>query len=117
MANPRRIFIVEDEYLIAATLEDIVADLGHICIGPVATLPAAMALAETEMFDCALVNMVLDGKPADPLCELLEGKGIPFAFATGLDEAGEGRWRDRPKIFKPYTADDIRRLIEALLSA
>ena len=111
----KRILIVEDEFLIAAELEAQVIALGHVCVGPASTLAAALHMAETEPLHAALVNLMLAGEPADRLCELLDRKGIPFAFATGVDGASAGPWHDRPAIMKPYTDGDIRRLIQQLV--
>jgi DNA-binding response OmpR family regulator len=115
MATVARILIVEDEFLIAATLQDIATDLGYQCVGPASTLAAALRMAESETFQAALVHLVLAGQPADALCELLEKKGIPFAFATGLDGAGDGRWKSRPTIRKPYSPEDVRVLLMGML--
>jgi DNA-binding response OmpR family regulator len=113
----KRILIVEDEFLIASTLQDTVLDLGHECLGPAGTLAAALILAETSQFDAALVNYVLGTETADPLCELLDRRGIPFAFATGLDGAGAGtRWADKPRLNKPYPLEDVRSMIVLLTS-
>lgn len=113
----RRILIVEDEYLIAKTMCDAVTVLGLEYVGPAPRLAAALDLAARETLDGAIVDFMLAGETADDLCALLDKRAIPFALATGLDEAGQGRWRDRPIIRKPYSSQEFRRVVEGLFPA
>ncbi|MEJ8571203.1 response regulator [Microbaculum marinum] len=110
------ILIVEDEFLIADAISDVVSDHGYRPLGPVATLQEALLLVRDTRPDAALLNLVLNGERADPLCELLDSLGVPFGFATGVDgDADPGMWRDRPRIVKPYTLANLSELIAQLL--
>jgi hypothetical protein len=114
----RRILVVEEEFLVAVDLEAHLAALGHVCIGPVQTVPQAVELIAnpTPKIDAAILELVVGGKTVDSLCRLLDARGVPFGFATGGQVHGTLAWcADRPLIAKPYAQADVARLLEALI--
>jgi two-component SAPR family response regulator len=78
-----KVLIVEDEWLIAATLEDTVAALGYEVIGPVPSVRDALGLIEREKLDFALLDISLGREKSFPIAERLKEAGVPFAFLTG----------------------------------
>ncbi len=103
-----RILVVEDEVAIAMLIEDMLLDLGATVIGPVGRLAQAKALAETETFDIALVDVNVAGEAIYPVVEILAGRGIRFVFSTGYGSAGiDGAWRDRPVLQKPFSQAEL----------
>jgi CheY-like chemotaxis protein len=78
-----RVLIVEDEFLIAQLLEDVVRDYGHETIGPVSTVEQALAYAPRA--DIALVDLGLaDGNSGQLLARrLIDRFGIDVIFVTG----------------------------------
>ena len=49
------------------------------------------------------------------MAETLKAAGKPFAFSTGYGEAGvDDGWRGAMSLQKPYTFDDVRRVLETL---
>ena len=113
----RRVLIVEDEVMVAMLIEDMLTDLGCVVAGSATTLEDAMRLATDAEFDCALVDINLQGQPIFPLVDLLRAKGMPFAFATGYgDEELRGVDRETPILRKPFREDDLARVL-ALLPA
>ncbi len=114
----KRILIVEDEFLIAVSLEEAIRADGHEVVGPAASLAQALQFVENETFHVAILNLLLKGEPADPVCERLAEKGVPFAFASAIHaDWYDGRWKDRPRITKPYAAAEVRDLLLKLLPA
>ena len=110
-----RIFIVEDEALVAMLMEDILMDLGHEVSAIAARLHQACDIARTGAFDLAILDVNLDGKPSYPIAEALRERRIPFAFATGYGGMGlEQAFADVPALAKPYVTEDVRRLIATL---
>lgn len=80
----RRILVVEDEYLIADDLTELLTDAGAEVIGPAASLPQAMRLAgDTEGIDAAALDINLRGVEVFPLADELAGRGVPMLFLTG----------------------------------
>jgi CheY-like chemotaxis protein len=109
-STPRsRILVVEDEFLIAAMVQDMLSDLGYDCLGPLVTLEAGVAAATTEQFEAAIINLVIQGRHSYEIVEVLAARGIPFCFASGLGKQDVSEpWRDRPFLTKPYTLANVR---------
>ena len=113
-----RVLVVEDEALIAVMVEDFLDLIGCECIGPITHLPTALTAAETEEFDAAILNLIIGGKNAYPVAEILLRRGIPFAFASGVPRDGfDEKWKSSPFLAKPYGAEDIRTLMTTLLTS
>lgn len=116
--NPKkpRILIVEDEFLIADLIREIVEECGCEVVGPFGTLMEALHACQSADADAAIVDLVLHGDFAYPLADALSRRGIPFGFATGRDTAAiESAWEQRPFLGKPFAAEEVRQLIDGLL--
>jgi DNA-binding response OmpR family regulator len=112
-----RILIVEDEFLIACLIEDIVEECGCEVVGPFGTLSEAMQACESADADAAIVDFVLHGKLAYPIADVLSRRGIPFGFASARDTAAvESAWEQRPFLGKPFATGEVRQFIDGLLS-
>lgn len=113
-----RVLLIEDETLVAMLLEDALAELGCKVVGPVAHIDAARHAIEHARFDCALVDIDLRGRPAYPLAELLDKRGVPFSFVTGYDARGVDREFVRwPILGKPFNARQLRAVLVSLARA
>ena len=110
-----RVLVVEDEMMVSMLIEDMLTDLGCIVVGPVARLDEAIALAESEQIDCAVLDVNLGGQPIFPLADILRAKGAPFAFATGYGDAGL-REVDKGSLVlqKPFRETDLARILGEL---
>jgi len=110
-----RVLLIEDEMLVAMLLEESLAELGCEVVGPVARLEAAREAIEHERFDCALLDINLHGRPAYPLADLLDARGVPFGFVTGYDTARLGPGVGRhPVLAKPFNVRQLRSLLAGL---
>ncbi|HXV25922.1 MAG TPA: PAS domain-containing protein [Alphaproteobacteria bacterium] len=99
----RRILVVEDEPLIAMVIEDALADAGCSVIGPASTLPEALALADSEKLDAAVLDRNLGGVSTAPLAMLLRERGIAFGVVTGYTESDlQAEFVDAPRLAKPF---------------
>ena len=107
-----RILLVEDENLIALLLEDMLAELGHSVVGPVARLEKAREMAQREAIDLAILDVNINGEQAYPVAEALAARGIPFIFSTGYGRRSlPPRYRDRPTLPKPFQQQDLQTLL------
>src|SRR5919199_4150931 len=55
------ILLVEDDFLIAMTMQDALEAVGYKVVGPAATVAEALRLVETRRPDLALVDITLRG--------------------------------------------------------
>lgn len=114
----KRIFVVEDEPLIAMVLADYLGEAGCHVVGPAQSLPKAKALVESETFDAALVDGNLAGQPVTDIAVALTKKGIPFVFVTGYGREGlPAGFQDAPIIEKPFTQEQVIGALERLFNA
>jgi CheY-like chemotaxis protein len=100
-----RILVVEDDYLVAQVLVDLLEDAGAEVIGPVGWIDEAIALIEddNQKLDGAVLDVNLHGKKSYPVADALAARSVGFVFATGYD-AGiiEHKYRDYPRCEKPF---------------
>jgi CheY-like chemotaxis protein len=100
----KTVLLVEDEALIGAMAYDMLSDLGATVIGPVSTVAKALALAKSEHFDVAVLDVNVRGERVDPVADALTERGIPVLLATGYGVD------DRHAVIeKPYTQDKLER--------
>lgn len=112
----RRILIVEDSPVVAPFTADLLSDLGCEVVGPAPNMAAARELLENEEFEAALMDIHIRGERVFPLCDMLEAKGVPFAFTSGYaDWQIPEKWEKRPRLQKPYTIEQVRKVLSAVL--
>jgi CheY-like chemotaxis protein len=108
----RRILIVEDEPLIAVTLEEMLFELGFVVAGCVADVPAALAMIGREKIDAALLDVNLGSQKIDPVAHLLAERDCPFVFTTGYGRTGiPAAYADRAVLQKPFRMDDLATIL------
>lgn len=114
----KRILLVEDSPVVGPFTADLLQDLGCEVVGPAPNMAAARELIRQARFDAAMMDVHIRGERVFPLCEALEGRGVPFILTSGYaDWTMPEKWRDRPRLQKPYTIDDVREVLAGLLSA
>lgn len=111
----RRVLVVEDEFIVAAMLADMLEDEGAEVIGPIGTQADALAVAASEALDVAVLDWNLNGEPGAPVARILRARGIPFAISTGYG-AVEAEFADVPVLNKPYAPARLTACLEGLLA-
>ncbi len=112
-----RIFLVEDEGLVAMSVEDMLADLGCEVTASADNLDVAMEKALAGGFECALLDVNLRGKEVFRVAEILSEQGIPFAFLSGYGRAGlPEKFRARPVASKPFQIAELASALSAALA-
>jgi CheY-like chemotaxis protein len=113
-ANPLqglRLFVVEDDALIAMMIEDILEDLGCTLVGLAGTLSQALSHVDdlTVNADGALLDVNLGGgENSYPFAEALVEAGVPFIFTTGYaPDFLEQRFPQAPILPKPIKHDPL----------
>lgn len=109
----RRIFVAEDEYLIASDISEALSLLGAEVIGPVPSVEEARELlAREERIDAAVLDINLRGDMVFTVADSLTERGVPVVFATGYDaEALPHRFDNMRRLEKPL---QVRALTDAL---
>lgn len=98
----RRILVVEDEVLLALTLEDYLVAAGWTVVGPYSDLRTGMSAANRETFDVALLDVNLNGEMVFPLAEALLARRVPLVLLTGYSELNlPPHLRSVPRLAKP----------------
>ncbi len=112
----KRILIVEDEPLIAIDLESAVRDQHGTVIGPARNISEAQRIAESEIFDGAILDLRLKDDLALPVAECLRRRGIAFVIHSGQADITIPRaWPDVPIIGKPALPEQVVAILAALL--
>ncbi|QUD90152.1 response regulator [Phenylobacterium montanum] len=110
--NGLRLLVVEDEALIALTLEDMLDGFGCVVAGVAGTLKRAVALADELAIDGAVLDVNLGGERVYPAAERLKARGVPFVFCTGYGRAGlDQAFAHVPTLDKPYQEEALRGLL------
>lgn len=111
---PLRVLIVEDEFLVAMLLEDMLTELGHEIAGVAGRIDDAVRLAGEGAFDLAILDVHLGDATVFPVAEALARRAIPFVFATGCGDDGlPEEYRSRPTLQKPFQIVDLKRTLDA----
>jgi CheY-like chemotaxis protein len=113
-----RVLVVEDEILVALLAEDMLGELGYQVTGPLSRLDLALATAQREPLDLAVLDINVNGDEVYPIAATLRARGIPIIFATGYGKPSVHKaFRDCPTLQKPYQIDDLRAAVaEAMRS-
>jgi CheY-like chemotaxis protein len=84
--NGVRILVVEDNFLAAEVVRDLLESSGCSVVGPVGRIADALRLAENEALDGAILDVNLNGDRCFPIALVLRQRGVPFVFLTGYDD-------------------------------
>jgi CheY-like chemotaxis protein len=114
----RRVFVVEDESMVAMLVQDLLADIGCEVVGLAYRYPDALAKAKSLSFDIAVLDVNLNGQHTFPIAEVLTKRGLPFVFATGYGAATVPQsLQTAPVLQKPFQQHDLERALRAALAA
>lgn len=111
------VLILEDEPLIAMSMQALVEDQGWQVLGPFATVEAALGELEAgAAVSCALLDCNLGSEPSWPVADLLATRGVPFAFTSGQSSNDiEPRFQGRPTFGKPIDDEKVKRFLRSVV--
>jgi CheY-like chemotaxis protein len=111
----RRILIVEDEALQALLLAQMIMGFGAHVAGVATSIPAALAEISTKSFDCATLDLNMEGMFSLGMAKGLRDMGIPFVFCTAYGHFIE-EFAGAPVVHKPVTEENLAAaIIEAIM--
>src|SRR5216683_4168168 len=80
-----RILVLEDNYLTADSLCELVRGCGYDVAGAVGRVETAFEFLEEREVDGAIVDIKLHGRLSFPVCHELQRRNVPFFFLSGYD--------------------------------
>jgi DNA-binding response OmpR family regulator len=113
-----RIFLLEDEPLIAMMLQRWLEKIGCETIGPAHSVQSSIDLLQSAWLDGALLDVSLqDNEKCYPVASVLRDRRVPFAFLTGYAaEDIDARFREAQVLCKPLEFEAFRAAMAELLS-
>lgn len=115
--RPVKVMVVEDHAVLARLTAQLVEDIGCAPVGPARSIQAALALAEEDPPDVALVDLSLpDGSGADLITQL-RGKGIRCVVVSAYERSDvrSKELDDVPWLEKPMTFEGLQQLVNELI--
>lgn len=112
------VLVVEDEFLIAMDVQDMLESHGWKVMGPVASVPEALELLRVALPNVAMLDVNLGGRMVTPVAEALRTARVPFAVASAYprpEELGGAVLLGAPIIRKPYSERQIIPTLQQLL--
>lgn len=106
MSGGKRVLLVEDELLLALDTQDLLTEAGYEVVGPATSLDAALAMAEGEILELAVLDINLAGKLVWPVAERLVARNIPIILLSGFGGNLDvpPALRAAPRLGKPVVA-------------
>ena len=111
-----RVLVVEDEYLVAALIEQILESAGCVVMGPVARVPEALDAVDHDDCDAAVLDVNLAGELINPVADALSERDVPFMFVTGYGASALPKeYAERPHIGKPFRMAELLGMLSTIL--
>ena len=111
-----RVLVVEDEFLVAVLIEEMLESAGCVVIGPIPRVPEALDAVDHDACDAAVLDINLAGERIDPVAAALSKRNVPFMFVTGYGATGLPRdYLDRPHICKPFKLAELLGTVSRLV--
>lgn len=109
-----KVLVVEDNFLIAEYVCELLAEHGCEVVGPVGRVAAGLKLVEGGVpVDGAVLDINLDGELCFPIAAALARRAVPFVFLTGYDDGDliPGDFADTKRFGKPLEEDRLLRAV------
>jgi DNA-binding response OmpR family regulator len=111
-----KVLVVEDEYLVATLMEDMLESAGCVVAGPIPRLAQAVDAASSEACDVAVLDINLAGERVYPVADILARRSVPFVFVTGYGvNTLPPEYAKRPRICKPFRIAELLSTISSLV--
>lgn len=114
----KTVLIVEDEFLLAMSLQLVLEEDGWQVFGPVGTVGEAMQLLEVNMPAIALLDVNLGPELVTPVALALKQRGVPFALATAYahpEQYGGEVLAGAPNVGKPTNGPRLLTTLNQML--
>jgi DNA-binding response OmpR family regulator len=110
------VFIVEDEPLVLADLEDTLTDLGYRVAHKARNLVDGLILAQQRDIQVAILDVNLSGLSSARIADTLDERNIPFLLVTGYGPGNvPHRLKDVLCLAKPVENAALGKALDDLL--
>lgn len=115
----KRILVVEDDYLIAQDLCDLLSSYGAEIVGPAGRVDDGLELAQnTARLDCAVLDLNLRGESAADIARVLRSRHVGVVIVSGYDSGDIAEeFADTPRLVKPVDSNRLCRTVEQEIKA
>jgi CheY-like chemotaxis protein len=113
-AHPR-VLIIEDEFVTAMLIRDMLHELGYGVSGFANDPYSARDELAKHNFDAVLLDLTLDGQRNPDMADLLLEMNVPFAFVSWHAHPLEPRHSSVPTLHKPLTEGQLREVMHSLV--
>ena len=111
-----RLLVAEDNPIIAWDLQQVLEDEGAT-VFPASNVIQALRLTQTLGLSAAVVETQLCAENAEPVCDALSQRQVPFVFYTTSSDRSSSRWSAVPFVSKPAPDEVIIGALKYALSA
>lgn len=112
-----RIFVLEDEALLAMHVQHELETAGYDVLGPAGSISEALILLDAGSIDLAILDANIDGEAPAGLAREISDRDIPFLYLSAYDHRFiEANLPRAPILSKPLEMAALNRLIEQLTS-
>lgn len=111
-----RVLIVEDEPLLAMTLEEILMEAGFAVAGVAGRLKVALEIIENGLCDAAILDANLAGISSAPAALALTARGMPFVVLSGyLPQQQHSAFSGALRLQKPCRPERLLQALQSIL--
>ncbi len=105
----RRVLVVEDQFLVADYVQQLLEEAGAIVVGPVASEERALPLiGHGDPLDAAILDVRLGSGTSAKVANALARPLVPFIVVTGYGRDGlPPELRNAPYLTKPIHSSDL----------
>ncbi len=114
----RRVLVVEDEFVIALDMEQMLRRLGAGAVDLATDIADTLAAIERTRPDLVILDLKLRTENTVPIAEALQACAIPMIFVTGYGDLSglPAPLRDTPVLRKPVDLATLAGVLDRLLA-
>jgi PAS domain S-box-containing protein len=119
ISGPKRILLVDDDFLIAMTSADMLVDLGHDVVEAHSGGEALAYLSDAPGFDLMITDYSMPGMTGAELAKAAReiAPDMPILIASGYADLPPGVDLDVARLGKPYTQEQLALEIDRIAAA
>lgn len=118
-SGPKRILLVDDDFLIAMSSADMLMDLGHDVVEAHSGAEALKLFGEGRDFDLLITDYSMPGMTGGELAKAVRAiaPNLPILIASGYSELPPGLELEVARLGKPYSQDQLAQEINKVLAS